>query len=50
MLLHSHAGEIHLLPALPKAWVTGTFRVRIQGANETSEVRLVAGQPYSWPH
>jgi alpha-L-fucosidase 2 len=83
MLLQSHAGEIHLLPALPKAWadgevrglrarggvevdlawrdgrlvkatlrpsLSGTFRVRIQGASETNEVRLVGGQPYSWPH
>jgi alpha-L-fucosidase 2 len=26
MLIQSHAGEIHLLPALPKAWPTGRFR------------------------
>jgi alpha-L-fucosidase 2 len=26
MLLQSHAGEIELLPALPKAWPTGTMR------------------------
>jgi alpha-L-fucosidase 2 len=26
MLLQSHAGEIHLLPALPKAWPTGHAR------------------------
>ena len=78
MLLQSHAGEIHLLPALPKAWadgevrglrarggvevditwsggkivkatlrpsVTGTFRVRMQGAAEARSVSLVAGQP-----
>jgi alpha-L-fucosidase 2 len=26
MLLQSHAGEIHLLPAIPTAWREGTFR------------------------
>lgn len=79
MLLQSHAGEIHVLPALPKAWadgevrglrarggvevdvewragkivratlrpsVTGSFRVRTQGAVEARTISLVAGQPY----